>query len=866
MFERFSDRNRKVFSLASQIAHQYGCSQVESDHLLFAMVKEGSGVAATVLRALNVDYTKLKKILDKKHKDGKPLSLDAKIQQSKEVKKIVENSIDCARELSHNYIGTEHTLLAILMPPENEAMKILINEFSIDSASVKTSILKVLNQGMEDSSKEIAKQEQDEESSIPSSNEQKVETNVNVKKIKTPALDSFGVDITALAIKGSLDPVIGRSEEIERLVHILSRKTKNNPVLIGDPGTGKSAVIEGLAQRIVDKKVPRSILNKRVISLDMSSIVANSKYRGQFEERMKAIINEVQKDGNIILFIDELHMIVGAGSSEGAMDASNIFKPYLSRGQLQLVGATTLEEYRKVIEKDKALDRRFQQIVINPTNYSDTLLILNGIRPKYESYHNVKITDEALKTAISLSDRYLITRFQPDKSIDLLDEASALVKVRALNDPEFTCKVSQFQEEINKLEKEKDKAVSNSKYEEAAGIRDQIVQLVKKKDEEEKSTIPIVGTVTEEDITAIVAKMTGIPVNQMKKSDKEKLLGLEAELNSVVIGQEDAVTEITKAIKRSRVGLQDPKRPIGSFLFVGSSGVGKTLMCKTIAKNVFGDEDAMVRINMSELQEKHDASKLIGAPAGYIGHGEAGLLEKVRKNPYSLVLFDEVEKAHPDIFNVLLQVLDEGTLKDSTGNIIDFKNTIIVMTSNLGSNLVGNTSTFGFNKSSFDSENERVKDLIMGEVKKFFRPELINRMSKIICFKSLKKEDMNRIISLELSKLNSRLKNQKVSVDLSVEAMEYLVEKGYSPEYGARPLARLLEQQVEDKLADIMILNDDVSGKSFIAKKKDEELFMEEAVKEIILVEPIKEVVKEIEYKEKNKVKKTIKKAVKKKK
>ncbi len=831
-FDRFTDRSRKVLAFASQIANGFGCDEVRPEHVLLGISKEGSGVGNSVLKTLNIDFPSLKKEVELIHQKAKASIPDGKLFHSIETKKVIENAADAARTLNHNYVGTEHLLLGIMMAPSNKANDILVNKFKLKYEDVLVDIKNALGQS---ESGEVSGEipESDDKIMAPAGG-------VSQKKTKTPALDSFGVDLTELARKGQVDPVVGRENEIERLVHILSRKTKNNPVLIGEAGTGKSAIIEGFAQRIVDHLVPKNLKDKRVITLDIASVVAGTKYRGQFEERMKAIVKEVQTAGNVILFVDELHMMVGAGGSEGSMDATNIIKPYLSRGTMQLIGATTLDEYRKFIEKDKALERRFQQIIVNPTNSVQTMQILNGIRAKYEAFHSVKILPEAIKAAVELSDRYISARYQPDKSIDLIDEAAAFVRIRSsyLNGKSPT---AEFQDKINELEQRKNKAIADMAYEKAADIRDEISKLLKEKEdaESESGVNEVVGEVGQYEILQVVAKMTGIPLDKMNQSDKEKLVNLEQELKSSVINQDDACREVAKAIKRARSGLKDPRRPVGSFLFCGTSGVGKTLLSKTLAESLFGDPDALIRIDMSEYMEKHNVSRLIGSPPGYVGFEEGGqLTERIRRRPYAVILFDEVEKAHPEVFNMLLQVMEEGQLTDSFGNHVDFRNTVIIMTSNLGSNLVGSSMSFGFGGKSDESEGfERMKGLFEGEVKKFFKPEFLNRLDKMVFFRQLEKSDMSRILEIEINNVNKRIKNRNLSIVLDDQSKEFLIEKGYNPEFGARPLRRAVESFVEDSLSDYLILNDKIEDKIIRVKKidgKDELAFdVDEAVKVI---------------------------------
>jgi ATP-dependent Clp protease ATP-binding subunit ClpC len=633
-------------------------------------------------------------------------------------------------------------------------------------------------------------------------------------KSKTPALDSFGRDLTELARNGELDPVIGRTNEIERLVQILCRRTKNNPVLLGEAGVGKTAIVEGLAQRIVDQEVPDILFDRRLVVLDLAAMVAGTKYRGQFEERIKAVMNEVRRAKNIILFIDELHTLVGAGGAEGAIDASNVLKPALARGEIQCIGATTFDEYRKYIEKDAALERRFQSISVEPPNAEQTFEILKGIRPKYEAHHRVKITDVALRTAIEFSGRYIPGRVQPDKSIDVIDEAGARLRLRSMAKPP---NLAEIEEKIERLAIEKDEAVKNADYERAAQIRDQMDKHRRERErlqaEWKERMSETVGTVDEEVVAEVVSKMTGVPLTRLEKAESERLLALESELHRTVVSQDDAVKAVARSIRKARSGLKDPKRPMGSFIFVGPSGVGKTLLAKALAEFMFGDPDALLYLDMSEYMEKHNVSRLVGAPPGYVGYEEGGqLTERIRRRPYAVVLLDEVEKAHPDVFNMLLQIMEEGRLTDSFGRHVDFKNVILIMTSNLGADVIKGGATFGFGKRSEVQDYERMRKSLMGEVEKFFRPEFINRLDDVVVFRPLLKEDLVTIIEFELSKVRKRLADKGMKMELDFAAKDFLIDKGYNPDFGARPLRRALGQYIEDPLAENLLMGEFKSG------------------------------------------------------
>ncbi len=807
MFERFTDRARKVMALANQEAQRFNHEYIGTEHILLGLVKEGSGVGANVLKNLDVDLRKVRLEVEKLVRAGPEMVTMGKLPQTPRAKKVIEYAIEEARNLNHNYVGTEHLLLGLLREHDGVAAQVLMN-LGLKLEEVREEVLNLLGAGAEsDASETVA----GEPGAAPSG-EGKAKG-----KSKTPALDSFGRDLTELAKEGGLDPVIGRANEIERLTQVLCRRTKNNPVLLGEAGVGKSAIVEGLAQRIIDGEVPEILHEKRLVVLDLAMMVAGTKYRGQFEERIKAVMNEVRRAGNVILFIDELHTLVGAGGAEGAIDASNVLKPALARGEIQCIGATTFDEYRKYIEKDAALARRFQSIPVDPPNNEQAIEILKGVRDKYEEHHRVKITDAAIKAAVELSGRYITGRVQPDKSIDVLDEAGARIRIRSMSKPPD---LADIEAEIEKLTIAKDEAVKGADYEKAAELRDKAEQLKRKKEtiqtewrarQQEAS-----GVVDEEVIAEVVSKMTGVPLQKLEKEEAQRLLQLEAELHKKVISQDDAIKAIARSIRRARAGLKDPKRPMGSFIFVGPSGVGKTLLSKALAEFMFGDADALVHLDMSEYMEKHTVSRLVGAPPGYVGYEEGGqLTEQIRRRPYAVVLLDEVEKAHPDVFNMLLQIMEEGRLTDSFGRHVDFRNTILIMTSNIGADLIKGGGGFGFGKHTSDNQFENIKSVLMKEIERFFRPEFINRLDDVVVFRPLTREDLVQIIEYETAKVAERIKEQGIVMTLDQQAKDFLIDKGYNPDFGARPLRRAIGTYIEDPLSE-MLLSGELHGKTHV--------------------------------------------------
>ncbi len=815
LFSNFTEKARMALSHAHDIACELGQGYIGSEHLLLGLIREGSGVAAKALESAGVTEEAAKERLVESIPAGMPLSLNTELSLTPRSKKILEISAMEARRMNHNYIGTEHMLMAIIR----------------DGDGVGAQILTALGVNLGDFYNETARTIESD-AAAPMS-----QTSKPRGKTSTPTLDKFGRDLTAMAHENKFDPVIGRSKEIERVIQILSRRTKNNPCLIGEPGVGKTAVVEGLAQRIASGDVPELLKDKRLVTVDLSSMVAGAKYRGEFEERLKKAVEEVINAGNVVLFIDEIHTIVGAGSAEGAIDASNILKPSLARGELQLIGATTVNEYRKYIEKDAALERRFQPVMVGEPTVEETEQILKGLRDRYEAHHNVKISDEALSAAAKLSARYITDRFLPDKAIDLIDEAASKKKLSSLTAPKD---LKDLEKQLEAIEKSKQEAITAQDFEKAAELRDKektLREQVKTESEQwkEKSSNTKDLVVTEEDIAEIISSWTNIPVKKLAEEESEKLKNLEKLLHGRVIGQNEAVDAVAKAIRRGRAGLKDPKRPIGSFLFLGPTGVGKTELSKALAESMFGSEDAMIRIDMSEYMEKHAVSKFIGSPPGYVGYEEGGqLTEKIRKHPYSVLLFDEIEKAHPDVFNIMLQILEDGILTDAQGRRVDFRNTIIIMTSNLGAkNILNTDSKLGFSKEEEKKEEEdeykKIKDKVMEEVKHAFKPEFLNRIDDIIVFHRLTEDDIKEIAKLMLGQLKKRLAANEINAEFSDAAVAEIAKEGFDPVYGARPLRRAIQSKIEDMLSEEIISSNigngdsvevDVKDGSFVVEKK----------------------------------------------
>jgi ATP-dependent Clp protease ATP-binding subunit ClpC len=812
MFDRFTDRARKVMALARKEAQKFNHDFIGTEHILLGLIQEGSGVAANVLKNLGVEVNKIRSEIEKNVQSGPSMVTMGQLPFTPRAKKVLELSMEEANELGHNYIGTEHLLLGLIRENDGVAAQVLL-DLNLKLEDVRCEVLDLLGA------------DQESENSIPQSSSSSSQPKTG--RSKTPALDAFGRDLTELAREGKLDPVIGRHDEIERVIQILSRRTKNNPVLLGEPGVGKTAIVEGLAQDVVNGNVPEILRDRRIVVLDLAMMVAGTKYRGQFEERIKAVMTEVRRVKNVILFIDELHTLVGAGGAEGAIDASNVLKPALSRGEVQCIGATTLDEYRKFIEKDGALERRFQTIMVNPPSKVETVEILKGLRDKYEAHHRVQITDQAIDAAVELATRYISGRFLPDKAIDVIDEAGSRVRMRTMTRPPD---LKDLERQIEELNKEKEEAVAQQDFERAANLRDQADKLKKKKEqikrEWREQASESGGVVDEEVVAETVSKMTGIPLTRLEKADAERLLTMEGEIHKTVVSQDQAIRSIARAVRRSRSGLKDPRRPVGSFIFLGPTGVGKTLLAKALAKFMFGEEEALVQIDMSEYMEKHNVSRLVGAPPGYVGFEEGGqLTEKIRRRPYSVILFDEIEKAHMDVFNMLLQIMEEGKLTDSFGRHIDFRNTILIMTSNIGANVIKNQASLGFKPTSSERNYEEMKKELLQEVEKHFRPEFLNRLDEIIVFGSLSREDLRIIVNIELEHVQKRLRDQGLQVTITDEVRDFLIEQGYNPEFGARPLRRAVEQHVEDPLAEEMLRGTFVGKKSIKISIKDNHLF-----------------------------------------
>ncbi|MBE0537665.1 MAG: ATP-dependent Clp protease ATP-binding subunit [Phycisphaerae bacterium] len=820
MFERFTDRARKVMALANQEAQRFNHEYIGTEHILLGLVKEGSGVGANVLKNLDVDIKKLRLEIEKLVKSGPDMVTMGKLPQTPKAKKVIEYAIEEARALNHNYVGTEHILLGLLREAEGIAAQVLMN-LGLKLEDVRQEVLNLLGAGVDTSSYQNMGMKM-----TPAAGQKGA-------KSKTPALDSFGRDLTELAVKEDLDPVIGRTDEIERLVQILCRRTKNNPVLLGEAGVGKTAIVEGLAQRIINHQVPELLKNRRLVVLDLAMMVAGTKYRGQFEERIKAVINEVRRAGNVILFVDELHTLVGAGGAEGAIDASNVLKPALARGEVQCIGATTYDEYRKYIEKDAALERRFQTIPVDPPSKDETVEILKGLRDRYEQHHKVTFTNEALYQAVELSSRYISGRCLPDKAIDVIDESGARVRLKNMTPPP---NLADIEGKIEKLQHEKDEAVKNADYERAAALRDEAQQLLDEKSrvqqEWHERSDEVTGEVDAEVIAEVVSKMTGVPLTRLEKQEAQRLLELESELHRTVVSQDEAIHAVSKAVRRSRSGLKDPNRPMGSFIFIGPSGVGKTLLARALAEFMFGDADALIQIDMSEYMEKHNVSRLVGAPPGYVGYEEGGqLTERIRRRPYAVLLLDEIEKAHSDVYNMLLQIMEEGRLTDSFGRHVDFKNVILIMTSNIGADLIKNQSGFGFGKRTEEANYEKMKEMLNKEIERHFRPEFLNRLDAQIVFQALNRHDLTTIVEYELNKVFKRLIEHGLHLELEDASKEFLIEKGYNPEFGARPLRRAIEHYIEDPLSE-SLLRGEFRDKSIIRiSVLDEEHLKFEGVK-----------------------------------
>ncbi len=816
MFERFTEKAIRVIMLAQEESRRLGHNFVGTEQLLLGLIAEGTGIASKTLKSMGVNIKEAREEVEKIIGRGCGF-VAVEIPFTPRAKKVLELSWDEARQLGHNYIGTEHLLLGLIREGEGVAAKVLEN-LGVDLNKCRSNVIKMLG-------------ETKTSSSGSSSGSALATPGASQKNMKTPSLDEFGTDLTLAAQEQRLDPVVGREKEIERVIQILARRTKNNPVLIGEPGVGKTAIANGLAQRIVDSEVPDILENKKIIQLDMGLLIAGTKYRGEFEERLKKIMDEIRQAGNIILVIDEMHTLIGAGAAEGAIDAANILKPALSRGEIQVIGATTLDEYRKYIEKDSALERRFQTVIVDQPSIEETIEIIKGLKSKYEEHHKLIISDEAIVAATELSSKFITERFLPDKAIDILDEAASKVR---LNVSTLPPEGKELDKELKAIIKEKEDAIRNQEFERAsdlrneeASLKDRIHEISEQWREKQDENKPTVGV---DEVASVVSTITGIPVTKITEAESEKLLRLEDTLHERVIGQSDAVVSLAKSIRRARVGLKAPNRPIGSFIFSGPTGVGKTELAKALAEAVFGSEDNMVRVDMSEFMEKHATSKLIGSPPGYVGYDDGGnMCEIIRKKPYSVVLFDEIEKAHPDVFNIMLQILDDGRLTDSKGRHINFKNTIIIMTSNVGASMITNTQKLGFSISGDDKKDkyEKLKDTVNEELKKAFRPEFLNRVDDIIVFSHLSTEEIRQIVDLMLKDLFKRLSERELSIEVTDAAKDYLAKEGYSETYGARPLRRLIQKKVEDVLAEEILSGNYKANDKLRMDYRDEKIIIE---------------------------------------
>ena len=810
----FTPRAQQVLALARKEADRFNHNFVGTEHLLLGLIKLGQGVAVNVLQKMGLDLETVRLEVEKQVGTGPDQKQVGNIPYTPRVKKVLNLASKEAKQLQHTYVGTEHILLGLLREGDGVAARVLKN-LDIDIEQTRQEILKELDPNFAMSDEEMEEEEEGEESAP---------TKGGKKGNKTPALRAFGRDLTEIARKGEMDPVIGRADEIERVIQILCRRTKNNPVLLGEAGVGKTAIVEGLAQEIIAGNVPELLRDRRVVTLDLALMVAGTKYRGQFEERIKAVMDEIRRAKNVILFIDELHTIVGAGSAEGTMDASNIIKPALSRAELQCVGATTLNEYRKYIEKDAALERRFQTVKVEAPSIDEAVEILKGLRVKYEDHHHAEISDEAVEASVRLSDRYITARYLPDKAIDVMDEAGSRARIKTMTRPP---EIKELEQKIEEIKEKKEEAIKEQDFERAAAMRDEEKQakenLETSMEEWKAASADNRVVISDEDIMQVISKWTGIPLQRMEKDEIKKLLSMEKTLEETIIGQSDAVEALSKALRRSRADLKDPSRPIGAFALLGPTGVGKTLLAKTIAKELFGDPKALIQIDMSEYMEKFASSRLVGSPPGYVGFEEGGqLTEQVRRRPYSVVLFDEIEKAHPDVANMLLQILEEGKLTDSQGRTVDFRNTIILLTSNVGAESAKRSKSIGFNNSDEDVDYEKMKELIMDEAKKAFRPEFLNRLDDVIVFHSLDKQALMKILDLEVIKVVERLKKKDINLVLDDKARDFLVKKGHDPEYGARPMRRAVERFMEDPLAE-EILRDKLTEGQPIQVSADED-------------------------------------------
>ncbi len=807
MYQNFTENARKVMSLANKEALRFNHDYVGTEHVLLGLIRVGTGVAAHVLRNLNVDSRSIRLEVEKMVPPGPETMTMGQLPFTPRAKKVLELSVEEAHALGHNYVGTEHLLLGLLRENDGVAARVLMN-LGLKLDRVRQEVLNLVG------------------ADVPEQMEQMTQSR---SKRKTTALDSFGTDLTQEARRSELDPVIGREKEIERVTQVLCRRLKNNPVLLGEPGVGKTAIVDGLAQRIVEGEVPELLRDKRIVILDLALMVAGTKYRGQFEERIKAVMNDVRRAKNVILFIDELHTLVGAGGAEGAIDASNVLKPALARGEIQCIGATTLDEYRKYIEKDGALDRRFQTIMVDPPSKQETLDILQGLRDRYEAHHRVRITEEALASAVELSNRYITGKFQPDKAIDVIDEAGARVRMRTMTRPP---NLKELEAETDRLNAEKEEAVASQEFERAADLRDRAERLRQKKEAIHREWLEkseaVEGVVDEEVVAEVVSSMTGVPLTRLESEEAERLLHMEEELHKTVISQDEAIATVARAVRRSRSGLKDPSRPMGVFLFLGPTGVGKTLLAQALAKFMFGEPEALIQIDMSEYMEKFNISRLIGAPPGYVGYEEGGqLTEKIRHRPYAVVCLDEIEKAHPDVFNMLLQIMEEGRLTDSFGRNVDFRNTILIMTSNIGAELLRGGGPLGFGRTRDEQSYETMKQQLLSEVNRQFRPEFLNRLDDTVVFRNLVHEDLAQIVDLEMARVRDRLSDRGVHLEVSQEAKTFLIDRGYSAEFGARPLKRTIERLIEDPLSEEILRGSFQDNDTIVVRVRDDHLVFE---------------------------------------
>lgn len=812
MFNRFTERARKVIVFAKEEARRFNHDYIGTEHLLLGLIREGEGVAASVLQKLGVDLESIRIEVEKLVQPGPQTQVVGDIPFTPRSKKALELAAEEARALGHNYIGTEHLLLGLVKEGEGMAYRVLLN-LGLDLGKLRNEVMEILGSGIPGYGQQPQQQQQPQDPGVKSTS-------------KTPAIDAYGRNLNKLAREGKLDPVIGRKNEIERVIQVLSRRTKNNPVLLGEAGIGKTAIVEGLAQLIVAGDVPELLREKTIVVLDLAMMIAGTKYRGQFEERIKAVMEELKRNGRIILFIDEIHTLVGAGAAEGAIDAANILKPALARGEIQCIGATTLDEYRKNIEKDAALERRFQTIMVLPPSIEETVLILKGLRDKYEAHHRVKYSDESLEAAAKLSERYISGRFLPDKAVDIIDEAGASARLKAMVIPDD---IKKMEDEIENFRKEKESYIKRQDFEKAASMRDQERDVREKM--EKRRTQWMSGrddtslTITPDDIARIVSQWTGVPLIRLEEKESERLLKMEQFLDKEVIGQEEPINAIARAVRRSRAGIKNPRRPIGSFIFLGPTGVGKTLLARELSEFMFGDASSLIQIDMSEYMDKYNVSRLVGAPPGYVGYEEGGqLTEKVRRRPYAVVLLDEIEKAHSDVFNILLQVLEEGRLTDSLGRTVDFRNTIIIMTSNIGAETVRKQSSLGFATRTEEDTYEKMKEKLLNEVKRHFKPEFLNRIDDIIVFKSLTKEHLYKIIQLEIEEVSKRLKEKNITLEITQEAIDFLIEKGFDPVFGARPLKRTIQRFLEDPLSEALIAGTFKDGCGIAVRRDNDKL------------------------------------------